>query len=107
MREENNKLFVGNLSFTISDDQLFDLFGNLDGIKVVDAKVIIDRMTGKPRGFGFVTLETAEMAQKAIELMNNKEVDGRNIVVNISRPQTDSGNRGNFQRSGGNGGRRY
>ncbi|MCX6808825.1 MAG: RNA-binding protein [Candidatus Berkelbacteria bacterium] len=111
MREENNKLFVGNLSYNITDDQLFDLFNSQEGLEVTDSKVIIDRMTGKPRGFGFVTLKSGEMANKAIELMNNKEVDGRNIIVNISRPQTDSdnrfqgGNRGGYQKQSGS--RRY
>lgn len=92
--EENNKLYVGNLSYNINDDQLFEAFNSLEGIEVTEAKVIMDRMTEKPRGFGFVTVANHEMAEKAIELMNNKEIDGRSVFVNISRPQTNDQNRG-------------
>ena len=91
MQEENNKLYVGNLSYSINDEQLADLFSAVEGVKVVEARVITDRETGKPRGFGFVTVENSEMAQKAIESMNEKEVDGRKLIVNIAKPQrTDS-----------------
>lgn len=99
MLEENNKLYVGNLSYSIDDDQLLDLFNSLEDIEVTEAKVIMDRTSGRPRGFGFVTVATPEMAQKAIELMNNKEVEGRAIFVNLSRPQKNDrshgDNRGN------------
>ena len=117
MKDENNKLFIGNLSYNITDDQLVELF-SIEELKVVDAKVITDRETGRPRGFGFVTLETPEMAEKAIELMNGKEVDGRAIIVNVSRPQSNDRPRsggyqgggssnGGYRSSGSGTGRRY
>ena len=112
MQEENNKLFVGNLSFEVKEDQLADLFASIEGVEVVSAKVITDRETGRPRGFGFVEVKTSEMAQKAITEMNGKEVDGRNLVVNISRPMSSDrggsrggyqGNRGGYQGNNGGG----
>lgn len=104
MQEENNKLFVGNLSFEIKEDQLEDLFASVEGVEVVSAKVITDRDTGRPRGFGFVEVKTPEMAQKAIEQLNGKEIDGRNIAVNISRPMnSDRGGRGGYQSNRGGG----
>lgn len=106
MQEENNKLFVGNLSFEIKEDQLEELFASVEGVEVVSAKVITDRETGRPRGFGFVEVKTPEMAQKAIEALNGKEIDGRNIAVNISRPMTSDrgGSRGGYQGNRGGGG---
>ncbi|MFA5926560.1 MAG: RNA-binding protein [Patescibacteria group bacterium] len=107
MQEEANKLYIGNLSFAVTDDQLLELFSALEGVDVVDAKVITDRESGRSRGFGFVTVATPEMAQKTIELMNNKEVDGRTIFVNIAKPQRQDNDRGgnrfggrSFDRSG-------
>jgi len=110
MRDEKNKLFVGNLSFNIDSDQLAELFGEVENVEVKEAKVVMDRMTGKPRGFGFVTLANEEMVQKAISAMDNKEIDGRNISVKVATPQRDDrgGDRGGFQnnfRSGSS--RRY
>ena len=64
-----------------------------DGVEVVEAKVITDRESGRSRGFGFVTVATPEMAQKAIDAMNEKEVEGRKIFVNISRPKTEDSRR--------------
>jgi RNA recognition motif-containing protein len=87
MTEESNKLYVGNLAYSIGDEQLSQIFSEVEGVKVTEARVITDRVTGKPRGFGFVTVENNEMAQKAIEAMNEKEVEGRKIIVNIARPQ--------------------
>ena len=107
MEEENNKLYVGNLSYTINDEQLADLFNAIEGVKVVEARVITDRETGKPRGFGFVTVENSEMAQKAIESMNEKEVDGRKLVVNIARPQRTDSDRPRGGRGFGRSSRRY
>jgi len=87
MTEESNKLYVGSLAYSIGDEQLSQIFSEVEGVKVTEARVITDRVTGKPRGFGFVTVENNEMAQKAIEAMNEKEVEGRKIIVNIARPQ--------------------
>jgi RNA recognition motif-containing protein len=101
MQEENNKLFVGNLSYNIGDAQLMEAFGAIEGVEVVEARVIMDRYSGNSRGFGFVTVANPEMAKAAIEAMNNTELDGRTIFVNISRPQTKDGDRGDRRSSGG------
>lgn len=106
MREENNKLFIGNLSYNVTDDQLLELFSSIEGIEITEAKVITDRETGRPRGFGFVTVANQEMAQKAIDAMNGKEVDGRAIIVNIARPMNNDRNKGGFQGNRGGYGRR-
>ena len=87
---EQNKLFVGNLSYSMDDDALLKIFSDveLDGekVKVIEAKIITDKFSGRSKGFGFVTMETPEMAQAAIDALNNKEVDGRQIFVNVARP---------------------
>ncbi|MFA6423157.1 MAG: RNA-binding protein [Patescibacteria group bacterium] len=94
MQEEaNNKLFVGNLPYSVNEEQLSELFSAVEGVTVVKTTIINDRETGRPRGFGFVEVENQEMAQKAIDAMNNKEIDGRSIIVNISRPQTERNDR--------------
>ena len=90
------KLFVGNLSFKITENDLQDAFAAHG--TVVEANLMMDRMSGRPRGFGFVTMGSPEEAQKAIDAMNGKELDGRALTVNIARPREE--------RSGGGGGRR-
>jgi len=102
METQNNKLFVGNLPFSIDDAKLAALVTDADAnLKVVEAKVIIDRFTNRSKGFGFITLETDEMAQAAIALINGKEIDGRQIAANIARPmeKRDNNDRGSFRRS--------
>lgn len=99
MQTENNKLFVSNLSFNIDDTALESAFSAIEGVKVVEAKVIMNREDGRSRGFGFVTLETDEMAQTAIKEMDGKELDGRALTVNVARPmekRDNSGNRGGY-----------
>ncbi|TSC91718.1 MAG: RNA recognition motif-containing protein [Parcubacteria group bacterium Licking1014_17] len=81
------RLYVGNLPFSITDDGLRDLFSKAG--TVVTASVITDRMSGRSKGFGFVEMETDEGAQKAIEILNGKEFEGRAIVVNEARPKTE------------------
>lgn len=93
MSEENNKLFIGNLSYSVNDDQLREMFSTLEGVEVTEAKVITDKFSGRSRGFGFVTLANAEMATKAIEAMNNKDIDGRNLTVNVAKPPRSDGDR--------------
>jgi RNA recognition motif-containing protein len=92
----STKLFVGNLSFKTTDSDLYDAFA-AHGV-VVEANVMMDRMTGRPRGFGFVTMSTEEEAQKAIQAMNGTALNGRNLTVNIARPKEErpfsSGGRG-------------
>ena len=84
MTEEKNKLYVGNLAYAIDDAKLkevFEAFGD-----VVEAKVITDKYSGRSKGFGFVTMKDEAMAEKAIEGMNDKELDGRKLKVNVARP---------------------
>ncbi len=82
---DNTKLFVGGLSWNLRDEDLKAKFSEIG--EVVEAVIIMDRMTGKSKGFGFVTMATAEDAQKAIAELNGVEMDGRTITVNEARPQ--------------------
>lgn len=91
----STKLFVGNLSFNTTENDLHDAFAAHG--TVVEANLMMDRMSGRPRGFGFVTMSTPEEAKKAIEAMNGAALDGRNLTVNIARPKEE--------RPGGGGGR--
>jgi len=77
------KLFVGSLPFKTTDEELKQLFAEAGN--VVSANIITDRETGRSRGFGFVEFDADEDAQKAIEMFNGKELDGREIVVNEAR----------------------
>ena len=78
-------LFVGNLPYSYDYAKLTELFSGAG--TVVSAKIISDKYSGRSRGFGFVEMSTDEEAKKAIELFNGKEVDGRPLVVNESRPR--------------------
>ena len=82
---EKNKLYVGNLPYTMNDESLGQLFAEFG--EVVEAKVIADKFSGRSKGFGFVTMSDEDSAKKAIDAMNGKEVEGRGIVVNVSRPK--------------------
>ena len=97
----STKLFVGNLSFNTTENDLQDAFAAFG--TVVEANLMMDRMTNRPRGFGFVTMSSAEEAQKAIDAMNGKEMDGRALTVNVARPREDRPPGGG---GGGGGGRR-
>jgi RNA recognition motif-containing protein len=83
----NTKLFVGNLSFNTTENDLQDTFAAHG--TVTEANLMTDRTTGKPRGFGFVTMGTPEEAQKAIDALNGASVDGRSITVNVARPKEE------------------
>jgi len=103
----NRKLYVGNLNFATTEDELRDLFGQV--APVASVSMIMDRETGRPRGFAFVEMETSEGAQAAIEKLNNREVAQRTITVNEARPKTEGGrgvDRGFNRNSGGYGGNR-
>jgi cold-inducible RNA-binding protein len=78
------KLFVGGLSFKTTEQSLADAFAKAG--KVLSAVIITDRMTQRSKGFGFVEMENEADADKAIEMYNNQELDGRRIVVNEARP---------------------
>jgi cold-inducible RNA-binding protein len=100
----SNKLFVGNLSFNTTENDLQDAFAAHG--TVLEANLMMDRMTNRPRGFGFVTMSSPEEAQKAIEALNGKEVDGRALTVNVARPREERGGSGGGGGGGGGGGRR-
>ena len=104
----NNKLFVGNLSFDTTENDLRDTFAEHG--TVTETCVIMDRMTNRPRGFGFVTMSTDEEAQKATEALNGKDMGGRALTVNIAKPREERapGGRGDRREySGAGAGRRY
>lgn len=82
------KLYVGNLSFRTSEDTLRDHFAQYG--EVVSASVVMDRETGRSRGFGFVEMDSASEAEEAIKGLNDREIDGRNIRVNEARPREES-----------------
>ena len=84
-----SKLYVGNLSFNVTEEQLRELFSQAGTIKEV--ALIMDRDTRRPKGFGFVEMTTQEEAQKAIEMFNEHELDGRKLTVNMARPKEDRG----------------
>ncbi len=96
----SNKLFVGNLSFNTTENDLNDAFAAFG--TVTETNLMMDRMTNRPRGFGFVTMATPEEAQKAIEGMNGKDMDGRALTVNVAKPREERPPGG----GGGGGGRR-
>jgi RNA recognition motif-containing protein len=83
----STKLFVGNLSFNTTENDLQDAFAAHG--QVVEATLMMDRMTGRSRGFAFVTYSTPEEAQKAIAAMNGAQIDGRALTVNIARPKEE------------------
>ncbi len=83
----NKKLYVGNLDYSVTQDQLKEHFAQAGS--VVDVAVITDRYSGRGKGFGFVEMATEEEAKKAIEMFNEKDFGGRNIVVNEARPKRE------------------
>jgi cold-inducible RNA-binding protein len=97
----SNKLFVGNLSFNTTENDLNDAFAAFG--TVTETNLMMDRMTNRPRGFGFVTMSSADEAQKAIDGMNGKDMDGRALTVNVARPREERAPGGG---GGGGGGRR-
>ncbi|MEY4916970.1 MAG: hypothetical protein RL616_883 [Verrucomicrobiota bacterium] len=83
----NNKLFVGNLSFNTTENDLHDAFAAFGTVQ--EANIMMDRMSGRSRGFAFVSMATADEANKAIEGLHGQQVDGRALTVNIARPKED------------------
>jgi RNA recognition motif-containing protein len=92
----SNKLFVGNLSFNTTENDLQAAFAAHG--TVTETNLMMDRETGRARGFGFITMSSTDEAQKAIAAMNGKEIDGRALTVNVAKPREE--------RTGGGGGRR-
>ena len=109
------KIYVGNLPYSVTDATLESNFAEFGGVS--SAKVMMDRDTGRSKGFGFVEMASAEVGQAAISALNGMSVDGRAIVVNLARPResgrSDTGYRSSQQRTdvgygnGGYGGGRY
>ena len=97
------KLYVGNLSYQMTDQQLHDLFSEAGNVS--SAQVVTDRYTGQARGFGFVEMASEDEAQQAIAAINGRNVGGRALVVNESRPREGGG--GGGSRGGGGGGGSY
>lgn len=97
----NNKLYVGNLSFDMTENDLQDTFAAHG--TVLEANLMVDRMTGRARGFGFVTMSTSEEAQKAISALHGSSVGGRALTVNVAKPREARPGGGG---GGGGGGRR-
>jgi RNA recognition motif-containing protein len=91
----NNKLFVGNLSFNTTENDLQDAFAAHGTVSEIN--LMMDRETGRPRGFGFITMSTPEEAETAINALNGKDLDGRALTVNVAKPREE--------RTGGGGGR--
>jgi RNA recognition motif-containing protein len=100
------KLFVGGLSFNTTNETLGRFFGQAG--TVASATVITDQMTGRSKGFGFVEMATTEEAQKAVSQLDGRELDGRQVKVEVARPKGEGGGRdsgrGGFGRRGGGGG---
>ena len=95
-------IYVGNLSWNLKDQDLANLFAPFG--EVTSAKIVMDKFTQRSKGFGFVEMKDDTQAQAAIAQLNGSEVDGRNLVVNESRPKEEGGGGGFKKRSFGNGG---
>ena len=94
------KLYVGNLSFNVNEDELTDLFSQAGSVQ--SASIVTDRDTGRSRGFGFVEMGSKEEGEAAISQFNGTDLDGRSLTVNEARPKES---RGGFGGGGGGGGR--
>lgn len=102
----STKIFVGNLSFNITENDLQDMFAAHG--TVVETNLMMDRVSGRPRGFGFVTMSTAQEAEAAIAALNGTTVDGRALTVNAAKPREErpaGGRRGPGNYGGGYGSR--
>jgi len=99
----STKLYVGNLSFNTSNEDLQELFGQAGTVESVN--IVEDRDTGRSRGFGFVEMSSKEEGQTAIEQLNGKEIDGRALTVNEARPREERSGGGGGGNRGGGGGR--
>jgi len=105
------KLFVGGLSYETTEETLKEVFSQAGTVE--SAVIIIDKVSGRSKGFGFVEMSSEEEAEKAVEMLNGKEIDGKNVTVNEARPLESRPREGGFRRNprgdsrrGGFGGRR-
>ncbi|MEK7584496.1 MAG: RNA-binding protein [Patescibacteria group bacterium] len=100
------KLYVGGLPYSTTDDRLREVFSAAGAVE--SASVIVDRMSGRSKGFGFVEMTSDEEAQTAIDMFNGKDMDGRTITVNEARPREERPRgAGGFNRGGRGGGGGY
>jgi RNA recognition motif-containing protein len=99
MQQQGQKLYVGSLPYKTTEDELFQIFSQFG--TVTSVKVVNDRVTGQSKGFGFVEMESADAAQKAIESVNGSELGGRTLVVSVARPPTEREPRGGGRGEGG------
>ncbi len=83
----NKNIYVGNLSYSVTDQQLLESFSAHGAVE--SARVITDKFSGNSRGFGFVEMSTQEEAEKAIEVLNGSEIDGRALNVNMAKPREE------------------
>lgn len=95
------KLYVGGLSYDTTEETLKKTFGELGTVET--AVIIMDRDSGRSKGFGFVEMSTEEEAKKAIDTLNGTQLDGRAIIVNEARPQEERPRSGGYDRGGGGG----
>ena len=98
-------IYVGNLPYSITEDSLREVFSPYGS--VVSSRIIIDKLTGKSRGFGFIEMSTQEEADAAIKELDNAEVDGRNLRINLARPKEEHGGQDRNFRRGNGGGRSF
>jgi RNA recognition motif-containing protein len=94
----STKIYVGNLPYSVTDSSLESNFAEFGDVS--SAKVMMDRETGRSKGFGFVEMASAEVAQAAITALNGMSVDGRSIVVNLARPREATGGAGGYSPAG-------
>ncbi|NOT93995.1 RNA recognition motif domain-containing protein [Ferruginibacter sp.] len=94
-------IYVGNLSWSMTDDDLMNLF--TEHGSVTSAKILKDKMNGRSKGFGFVEMEDDEAAKAAIAALNETEIQGRKLIVNESQPRQEGGGGGGYKKSGGGG----
>lgn len=107
--EEEKKIYIGNLSYDLTEDDVRRIIEE-KGLTVKEVKIIIDRDTGRPKGFGFAEFETAEETQQAIDALNGQELNGRAIKVNKAqkmRPRSERRDNYGHQGFGGGGGGRF
>jgi len=102
IEEMSKRIYVGNLSFGTTETTLRDLFGQAGSVSEV--KVMLDRETGRPRGFAFVEMSSESEAQAAVAQFNSRELDGRQLKVDIAAERTGGGGGGGGRGGGGGGG---
>ena len=97
-------IYIGNLTFDVSEDDLREAFEQFG--EITEVRLIMDKFSGKSKGFGFIEMPSKDEAEKAIEEMNGKDFKGRDLTVNEAKPKVDRGGRGGGGRRGGSGGGR-